>query len=134
MFNKYNLAFSGLNQQKYSEQNSISSKTYKYSLRQDLQIRQLVKEILSKNRMKLNKLDADRIICLCESLNNKYIVDKIHAKKANFQQMEELLDILLKLGPGAFEEFINAVSTEDPGLGLAIVEQLKKHNMIDIHG
>ena len=134
MFNKYHLAFSGLNQQKYSEQSSISSKTYKYSLRQDLQIRQLVKEILSKNRMKLNKLDADRIILLCESLNNKYIVDKIHAKKANFQQMEELLDILLKLGPGAFEEFINAISTEDPGLGLAIVEQLKKHNMIDIHG
>ena len=95
-------------------------------------VRNIEKEILAKNRMILHKMDANKVVSLCESVNDKYNVEKINAEKTHFQRVEKLLDIIVKLGPEAFEEFINAVNIVNPELGMPIVEELRKHNLINV--
>ena len=82
--------------------------------------------------MKLCKMDQDKVLSMCGYLNNKYNAAKISTRKTNSQKVETLLDILVKLGPDAFEEFVNAVTIVNPELGTPIVEELRKHNLVCI--
>ena len=104
--------------------------SHQFALRRDIQVRQLETEILSRHRMKLHKMDANKIASLCNSLNNKYHTETINAQKTQFQKAEKLLDILIKLGPQAFEEFLNALSSVNPELSSPIVEELHRRHII----
>ena len=103
----------------------------KYLLRKDAtQFRKLEGDILRKNRMKLCKMDEKAVLSQCRILNNEHNVQKINAKLTHSQRVETLLDILVRLGPDAFEEFVNAVNIVDPDLGIPLIEELSEHNLI----
>ena len=75
-------------------------------------------------------MDQEKVLPMCGYLNNKYNAAKINARKTHSQKVETLLDILVKLGPDAFEEFVNALIIVNPELGVPIVEELRKHNLV----
>lgn len=121
---------SGSKRLKPVDQPCLSRKNYNYHMRKDLLERQIEKKILAKNLTRLYGMDTEKIIPLCNSLNDKYNMEEINAQRTNYQRVEKLLDILLKLGPHAFEEFVNAISVVDPDLSTPIIEELRQYNLI----
>jgi len=121
----------GKNHSKVVVPNMILNEKRKYLLRKDAtKLRDIERGILRRNRMNLCRMDEERVLSLCSSLNNKYNVENIRSKATHRQKVEALLDILVKCGPDAFEEFVNAVTFVNPDLGLPIVEELKKHDVV----
>ena len=77
-------------------------------------------------------MDTKRILGMCESLNDQYNTDQISSQKTQAQKVEKLLDILVKLGQKAFEEFINALDCTNPELSFPILEELISKQALDI--
>ncbi len=125
------LALQGkLQEEQKLRRNSKNLAAPRYCLKTDATFRQVERDILRKYRFHLHKMNTNEILSHCDSLKDRYHSELIYAEKTPFQRAEKMLDMLVKLGPQAFEEFINALNSVDPELGLPILEELNKHNIL----
>ena len=95
-------------------------------------MKHLENEILRKHRIRLHSMDTKRILGMCESLKDQYNTEQIGSQKTEAQKAEKLLDILVKHGQRAFEEFINALDCTNPELSSPILEELISKQALDI--
>ena len=123
-----------MTQEQKIRRNSNNIISSRYCIKDGQAIQQLENHIIRKYRLHLHRMNTNRIVPLCDSLKDGYHSDLINAEKAPFQRAEKLLDILGKLGPHAFEEFINALQNVDPELGSPILDELNRNDVLTISG